>query len=71
MQPGESFYAEYQLQETIGSGAFGRALKAKRRVDGEEVVVKEIITATMSEKEMRDTKMEVKVLAFLSHPSRC
>ncbi|GMH37950.1 hypothetical protein BSKO_05834 [Bryopsis sp. KO-2023] len=66
---GENFYTDYQLLEHIGSGAFGRAMKAKRRTDQETVVVKEVLIGRMSEKERYETKNEVKVLAHLSHPN--
>lgn len=37
--------------ENIGCGAFGRAMKAKRRSDQEVVVVKELLVGQMSESE--------------------
>ena len=45
---------DYQMMEEIGSGAFGRAIKAKRRADQETVVVKELIGRKMTEKEIAD-----------------
>lgn len=56
----ESFYNDYQLLDHIGSGAFGRAMKAQRRTDLEMVVVKEVLIGRMSEKE----KAEVSICAL-------
>lgn len=48
--------------ENIGCGAFGRAMKAKRRSDQEVVVVKELLVGQMSESE----RAEVHIL-IVSH----
>ena len=42
------------MLEEIGSGAFGRAIKAKRRADQEIVVVKELIGRRMTQKEISE-----------------
>ena len=45
------FYVDFQLLDHIGSGAYGRAMKARRRSDGHLVVVKEVLIGRMSQKE--------------------
>lgn len=47
---------DYQMMEEIGTGAFGRAIKAKRRADQEHVVVKELIGRRMTQKEISEVK---------------
>ncbi|CAD7701172.1 unnamed protein product, partial [Ostreobium quekettii] len=63
------FYVDFQLLDHIGSGAYGRAMKARRRSDGHLVVVKEVLIGRMSQKERLECKNEVKVLAHLNHPN--
>lgn len=50
----ENFYSDYQLLEELGSGAFGRAIKAKKRMSQEVVVVKELIGRKMNPKEIEE-----------------
>lgn len=50
----DNFYLDYQMEEEIGSGAFGRAIKSKRRSDQEVVVVKELIGRKMTQKEIQE-----------------
>ena len=52
----ENFYMDYQMMEEIGSGAFGRAIKAKRRSDQETVVVKELIGRKMTAKDIQEVQ---------------
>ncbi|CAD7697116.1 unnamed protein product, partial [Ostreobium quekettii] len=66
---GSCFYVDFQLLDHIGSGAYGRAMKARRRSDGHLVVVKEVLIGRMSQKERLECKNEVKVLAHLNHPN--
>lgn len=59
----DNFYLDYQMEEEIGSGAFGRAIKSKRRSDQEIVVVKELIGRKMTQKEIQ----EVCIHYYTSH----
>lgn len=45
---------DYQMIDEIGQGAFGRAMKAKRRSNQEIVAVKELIGRKMTQKEVAE-----------------
>ncbi|KAG2502134.1 hypothetical protein HYH03_000622 [Edaphochlamys debaryana] len=57
----------YELGEEIGCGSYGRAVVARRREDGLQVVVKQIRLLEMDEKARADTLTEAKVLAQFNH----
>jgi serine/threonine protein kinase len=65
MHQAEVFY--FILQITVG--AFGRVCRARRLVDGVDVVVKEVRTVALSGKLRLAMLDEVSVLASLSHPN--
>lgn len=44
-----TLFLHYELQEELGQGAFGRAVRARRRRDGQPVVVKIMHPDTLSD----------------------
>lgn len=68
-RPHQWLYKEYKLLEEIGSGGFGRVVKARRLADGHMVVVKEVKTTPLDAKQKAATMAEVEVLAKLDHPN--
>eukprot|EP00891_Asterochloris_glomerata_P003027 jgi/Astpho2/3027/e_gw1.00051.273.1_t len=64
-----TFYVQYQEMEVLGEGAFGKALKCRRRRDNQMFVVKIMHESKMSEKAREEAKNEVKVLNSLNHPN--
>lgn len=73
---GDGLLHEYDLLEEVGAGAFGRVYKARSRVGGELVVVKEVVVGARAmldspgaHQTKHEVKQEVKVLASLSHPN--
>ncbi|KAK9809793.1 hypothetical protein WJX73_006988 [Symbiochloris irregularis] len=68
-QPGGGFYVQYECQEALGAGAFGEAIKARRRKDGQMFVVKKMLSNTMTTKAKEEARNEVHVLATLDHPN--
>ncbi|CAG9465192.1 unnamed protein product [Pedinophyceae sp. YPF-701] len=64
-----SFSDMYELGECIGSGAYGKAHRAVRKVDGTVLVVKVIEFQGMNERMKREVRNEVKVLGSLDHPN--
>ncbi|KAK9830325.1 hypothetical protein WJX72_011020 [[Myrmecia] bisecta] len=64
---GGTFYVLYELQDELGEGAFGKAVRARRRKDGQMLVVK--IMQKMTDKARDEARNEVKVLASLDHPN--
>eukprot|EP00884_Botryococcus_braunii_P014627 jgi/Botrbrau1/23165/Bobra.0041s0016.1 len=68
-RPGGALYVQYELQKELGEGAFGKAILARRRRDGELFVVKKMHATTLTEKAREEMWNEVKVLANLSHPN--
>jgi serine/threonine protein kinase len=45
-----ALYVQYELQKELGEGAFGKAILARRRRDGELFVVKKMHATTLTEK---------------------
>eukprot|EP00882_Tetradesmus_deserticola_P010857 GHRQ01011476.1.p1 GENE.GHRQ01011476.1~~GHRQ01011476.1.p1 ORF type:complete len:341 (+),score=164.73 GHRQ01011476.1:126-1148(+) len=68
-RPHQWLYKEYKIQDEIGSGGFGRVCRARRLNDGKVVVVKEIKTTSLSQKQKAATMDEVEVLAKFNHPN--
>ncbi|EFN57718.1 hypothetical protein CHLNCDRAFT_20808 [Chlorella variabilis] len=62
-------HAEFEVLGELGRGAFGRALKARRRADGSLVCLKVLDTQSMGATERRMTRDEVRVLSSLQHPN--
>eukprot|EP00242_Pyramimonas_sp_CCMP2087_P005808 CAMPEP_0198215000 /NCGR_PEP_ID=MMETSP1445-20131203/46160_1 /TAXON_ID=36898 /ORGANISM="Pyramimonas sp., Strain CCMP2087" /LENGTH=73 /DNA_ID=CAMNT_0043890489 /DNA_START=180 /DNA_END=398 /DNA_ORIENTATION=- len=62
-----SLSEKYDVGKTVGQGAFGVVKLAVRKSDGEQVVVKQINTANMSEKERKEAQNEVSILAQFDH----
>ena len=60
--------ADYEVQKVIGEGAFGRAVLCTDKETGNQVVIKEIALADMSQQERDCAWKESRVLAMLSHP---
>ena len=59
---------DYQLLERIGHGSFGKVWKARRKVDGKLVAVKEIDYHAMVSKEKQMLVNEVNILRKLQNP---
>ena len=57
----------YSLGCTIGAGAFGKAVLATRKDNAEQVVVKQIRIADLTDKEKEEAINEVRVLATFDH----
>lgn len=57
---------KYERGKILGKGSFGRAVLAKRRADGTQVVIKEVSMRNMKPAEREAAKQEAEVLA-----SRC
>ncbi|KAL3137850.1 hypothetical protein ABBQ38_005103 [Trebouxia sp. C0009 RCD-2024] len=66
---GGTFYIQYETMEELGEGAFGKALKCRRRRDNQIFVVKIMHESKMSAKAIEEAKNEVKVLNSLNHPN--
>jgi hypothetical protein len=64
-----AFQERYELKEHIGSGAYGKAYRAKRRADGADFVVKVMQVGTMSSRQKREARNEVTLLSSLDHPN--
>ena len=60
--------AEYEVLRVIGEGACGRAVLCTDKETGNQVVIKEIALADMSQQERDLAWKESRVLAMLSHP---
>ena len=59
----------YELFEKLGQGTMGRVLRARRRADGVEFVVKQIGLAGFNETIRADILNEVCVMRQLEHPN--
>ena len=57
----------YECLRTIGQGAHGAAILAKRIEDNEEVVVKQIHLGWMDDKARQEALKEVKLLSQFDH----
>ena len=61
------------LRVQVGSGAFGKAYRVARKLDGREFVIKSINTSSVSKKERVEAHREVQVMKVLSdkcsHPN--
>ena len=64
-----AFGEEYELGQTMGSGAFGKAVEAAHKETGAVYVVKIVDTRGMSVKACKEVRNEVRVLSCLSHPN--
>eukprot|EP00240_Pyramimonas_obovata_P004454 CAMPEP_0118943496 /NCGR_PEP_ID=MMETSP1169-20130426/38427_1 /TAXON_ID=36882 /ORGANISM="Pyramimonas obovata, Strain CCMP722" /LENGTH=366 /DNA_ID=CAMNT_0006888763 /DNA_START=214 /DNA_END=1311 /DNA_ORIENTATION=- len=62
-----SLCEKYEVGKTIGQGAFGVVKLAVRKSDREQVVVKQINTVGMSEKERKEAQNEVAILSQFDH----
>jgi hypothetical protein len=51
-----TLYVQYELQRELGEGAFGKAILARRRRDGELFVVKMMHGAGLTEKAREEVK---------------
>ncbi|KAL7888847.1 hypothetical protein AOLI_G00038210 [Acnodon oligacanthus] len=60
---------KYEKVKKIGEGSFGKAILVRSREDGHQYVIKEIGISRMSNKERRESRREVAVLANMSHPN--
>lgn len=65
----KSFGEEYDLGRTMGTGAYGKAMQARCKRDGEKYVVKVVDTRGMSIKSRYEVRNEVRVLSQLNHPN--
>ncbi len=57
----------YELQRTLGHGAHGQAIVAKRLEDGEQVVVKQIRLSDLDDKAREEALKEVRLLSQFDH----
>ncbi|CAF0762106.1 unnamed protein product [Adineta ricciae] len=62
------YMEKYNRQKLIGTGAFGQAWLVQSKTDGNQLVMKEIKIAKMTNKERDDARKEVDVLAKMKHP---
>ncbi|CAF0961113.1 unnamed protein product [Adineta steineri] len=62
------YMEKYNRQKLIGSGAFGQAWLVQAKIDGNQLVMKEIKIAKMTNKERDDARKEVEVLEKMKHP---
>ncbi|XP_040897088.1 serine/threonine-protein kinase Nek1 isoform X2 [Toxotes jaculatrix] len=60
---------KYEKVKKIGEGSFGKAILVKSKEDGRQYVIKEIGISGMSNKERKESRKEVAVLAKMSHPN--
>ncbi|XP_062857952.1 serine/threonine-protein kinase Nek1 isoform X2 [Trichomycterus rosablanca] len=60
---------KYEKVRKIGEGSFGKAILVRSKEDGRQYVIKEIGISRMSNKERRESRKEVAVLANMSHPN--
>ena len=65
--PGSELGDNYQITETLGSGAVGTVYKALNRRSGEDVALKLLHGSTGSEEEMRRFEREFHVLSRIDH----
>ena len=75
-----TLFLQYELQEELGQGAFGRAVRARRRRDGQPVVVKIMHPDTLSDsvreearhcKGLRSNTLALQNLTFLAYGVVC
>lgn len=59
----------YDLLETIGKGSYGKIIKARRKSDGQIVVVKKVALDRLTPQEQNDTLNEMKLMEQLDHPN--
>ena len=59
----------YEIQEIIGEGSFGRVFKGRRRRDDEIVALKLIPKVGKSEKDIQALRLEFKIQRELNHPN--
>ena len=64
LRPGGAFLLAYQLQDTLGAGAFGTVVAARRRADGARVVAK--VWRSVAAADAAAAASEAAVLAALS-----
>uniref|UniRef100_UPI00398E9B1C serine/threonine-protein kinase Nek5-like isoform X2 n=1 Tax=Pristiophorus japonicus TaxID=55135 RepID=UPI00398E9B1C len=60
---------KYEIIRLIGEGAFGKAFLVKAKDDNRQVVVKEVKTAKMRQKEREASLKEVILLEKMKHPN--
>jgi len=64
----EDIESDYELGEMLGSGAFAIVYKAKNLETGEQVAVKKIKKNVVKDSEIKNLRLEVKILTELNHP---
>ncbi|XP_007953099.1 serine/threonine-protein kinase Nek1-like, partial [Orycteropus afer afer] len=60
---------KYVRLQKIGEGSFGKAVLVKSKEDDRQYVIKEINISSMSNKERKESRREVAVLANMKHPN--
>ncbi|CAL8468644.1 g8184 [Coccomyxa elongata] len=69
LQPGGTFFVQYEIREELGEGAFGTVVKVRRRRDGRMFVAKIMHDRGMTDKARAEAQNEVAVLSSLDHPN--
>lgn len=65
----ESIANFYVFTEVIGEGSSGVVRKAIKKDTGEELAVKSVEKATLSEDEMQVLQLEIEILSHVDHPN--
>jgi len=63
-----TLFLQYELQEDLGEGAFGRAVRARRRRDDQPVVVKIMHPDTLSDSAREEVHPRAGRLRACTHP---
>lgn len=56
-------------KQMVFAGAFGTASLYRRKADGNQVVIKEVLLMNMDNNERRSALNEVEILSNLNHPN--
>ena len=58
---------DFERIRELGKGSFGSAILVRRRSDNKQLVIKEVILSSLSQKEIEDARKEANFLAQLNH----
>lgn len=65
----EEFRSRYRRIKSIGKGSFGEAVLVRSKKDGKRYVAKTIDSTSMTSKEKRDVRNEIRILSAVEHPN--